>query len=50
MTNITEDHRRAFKALTSGQYDDFCLFSCYANGERPCATCGCLAARCGRFR
>ena len=28
-TNITEDHRRAFEALTSGRFDNFCLVSCF---------------------
>ena len=27
MTNITDQHRRAFKALTSGRYDNIALFS-----------------------
>ena len=30
-TNITEEHRRAFETLTSGRYENFCLFSCTAN-------------------
>ena len=29
-------HRRAFEALTSGRYENFCLFSCIAN-EHPAA-------------
>jgi len=32
-TNITEDHRRAFEALTSGRFDNFCLVSCFVDGE-----------------
>ena len=32
-TNITEEHKRAFDALKSGRYDNFCLFSCYVEGE-----------------
>lgn len=32
-TNITPQHREAFKALTSGQYDNFALFSCFVCGE-----------------
>ena len=32
-TNITAEHRRAFKALTSGAYDNFALFSCYIDGS-----------------
>ena len=35
--NITEQHRRAFEALTSGQYDKFCLFSCTADGHPAAA-------------
>ena len=27
-TNITEEHRNAFEALTSGHYDNFAFFSC----------------------
>ena len=34
--NITEEHRRAFKALTSGDYDNFALFSCFCN-DQPAA-------------
>ena len=30
-TNITEDHRRAFEALTGGEAGNFCLFSCYCS-------------------
>ena len=36
-TNITEQHRRAFEALTSGQYGNFCQFSCEANGHPAAA-------------
>ena len=36
-TNITEEHRRAFDALKSGRYDNFCLFSCYVDGEPAAA-------------
>jgi hypothetical protein len=32
-TNITPEHRKAFKALTSGDYANFALFSCFVNGE-----------------
>ena len=32
-TNITEDHRRAFEALTSGRFHNFCLVSCFVDGE-----------------
>jgi hypothetical protein len=33
-TNITAEQRDLFSALTSGQYDNFALFSCFVN-ERP---------------
>ena len=36
-THITDEHRRAFEALTSGRYENFCLFSCEANGHRAAA-------------
>ena len=36
-TNITEDHRRAFEALTSSQFDNFCLVSCFVDGEPTAA-------------
>ena len=32
-TNITEEHRTAFEALTNGEPDNFALFSCFLNGE-----------------
>ena len=32
MTNITAEHRAAFEALTSGEYDNFALFSCFVDG------------------
>ena len=32
-TNITQEHREMFNAITSGDYDNFALFSCYVNGE-----------------
>lgn len=32
-TNITSDHRKAFEALASGDFDNFALFSCFVNGE-----------------
>ena len=32
-TNITPEHRQAFDALTSGEYRNFALFSCFVNGE-----------------
>lgn len=31
-TNITDEHRHAFQALTSGGYDNFALFSCRIDG------------------
>ncbi len=36
-TNITEEHRRAFEALTSGRFDNFCLVSCFVDGEATSA-------------
>ena len=36
-TNITEEHRRAFEALTSGRFDNFCLISCFVDGEATAA-------------
>ena len=36
-TNITADHCAAFEALTSGDYANFALFSCFANGEPAAA-------------
>ena len=36
-TNITEDHRRAFEALTGGEADNFCLFSCYCSSQPAAA-------------
>jgi hypothetical protein len=32
-TNITQEHRQVFNALTSGEYNNFALFSCFVNGE-----------------
>ena len=32
-TNISPEHRDSFKALTSGDYANFALFSCFVNGE-----------------
>ena len=31
-THITPEHRRAFAALTSGECENFALFSCTVNG------------------
>jgi hypothetical protein len=37
-TNITQEHRAAFEALTSGDYRNFALlFSCFVNGEPAAA-------------
>jgi len=36
-TNITAEHRAAFEALASGDYDNFALFSCFVNGEPAAA-------------
>ena len=36
-THITAEHRRAFQALTSGTYDNFCLVSCFCDGEPAAA-------------
>ena len=32
-TDISEEHRRAFEALTSGSYKNLALFSCFVNNE-----------------
>jgi hypothetical protein len=32
-TNITPEHQKAFEALTSGEYANFALFSCFVNGD-----------------
>jgi len=32
-TNITTADREAFDALVSGQYENFCLFSCFVNDK-----------------
>ena len=37
MTNITAQHRAAFAALTSGDYGNFALFSCFIGGEPAAA-------------
>ena len=36
-TNPTEDCKRAFAALKSGGTANFCLFSCFVNGEPAAA-------------
>jgi len=37
MTNITKEHRKTFFALTSGEYGNFALFSCFVDGEPSAA-------------
>ncbi len=32
-TNIRPEHISAFEALTSGEHDNFALFSCFLDGE-----------------
>ena len=36
-TNITSDHRAAFEALTSGEYRNFALMSCFVDGQPAAA-------------
>ena len=36
-TKITEEHRRAFDALTSDRFDHFCLVSCFVDGQATAA-------------
>jgi hypothetical protein len=36
-TNITPEHSAAFDALTSGDYGNFAVFSCFVNGEPAAA-------------
>ena len=36
-TNIIQEHRDSFNALTSGDYSNFALFSCFVNGESASA-------------
>jgi hypothetical protein len=38
-TNITPEHRTAFDALTSGQFSNFALFSCFVDGQPAAAIC-----------
>lgn len=40
-TDITEEHRRAFEALTGGEAGSFCLFSCFVSGEPAAAVSRC---------
>ena len=37
MTNITEQHRHAFQTLTSRDYENFALFSCFGDNEPAAA-------------
>jgi 5-hydroxyisourate hydrolase-like protein (transthyretin family) len=37
ITNITEQHTQNFQALTSGNYENFALFSCFVNGSPAAA-------------
>ncbi len=39
MTNITPEHQRAFEALTSGDFQNFALVSCFADGAPAAAIC-----------
>lgn len=32
-THITDQHRHVFEAITSGNYSNFALFSCFVDGE-----------------
>jgi len=36
-SNVTAEHRAAFEALTSGDYANFALFSCFVNGDPAAA-------------
>lgn len=36
-TNITPAHRQTFEALTSGDYGNFALLSCFVNGDPAAA-------------
>lgn len=36
-TNITDKHREIFEALTSGEYTNFALFSCFVDGHPTAA-------------
>ena len=38
-TNITREHRKTFRALTSNRFGNFVLFSCFVNGEPSAAIC-----------
>ena len=36
-TNILPSHQKVYKALTSGDYQNFALFSCFIDGRPGCA-------------
>ena len=38
-TNITPAHVSQFDALRNPEYSNFCLFSCFMNGEPTTAIC-----------
>jgi len=38
-TNITPEMSDAFQAMTSGVFNNFCLMSCFMNGEPTSAIC-----------
>jgi uracil phosphoribosyltransferase len=38
-TSITHEHRSAFEALTSGEFSNFALFNCFADGAPAAAIC-----------
>ena len=43
-THITDEHKAAFEALTSGEYDNFALFSCVIDGAPGAAIVACPAS------
>ena len=49
-TNITEEHHRAFEALTDGGAGNFCLFSCFVSGEPTAAIAAVTVCPPGRGR
>lgn len=46
-TNITPENKREFEALTSGEYGNFALYSCFVNGE-PTVAIVVVDEKCGR--
>ena len=38
-TNITDEHKEMFEAITSAKYSNFALFSCFVNGTPTAAIC-----------